>query len=125
MSKEYAKKNNVNIKEISDLNNYSLILPKDSTTARKVLDRYLNNEEINFRYEMVSEKIRKDLATEGLGIAYVMKHLVKEELKTGELIEIKLDRQNNESDIGLATLKDDISSFATKKLIEYILELNK
>lgn len=125
MSKEYAKRNNVNIKELSDLNNYSLILPKESTTARKVLDKYLDNEKINFQYEMVSEKMRKDLATEGLGIAYVMKHLVKEELKTGELLEIKLDRTNNESEIGLATLKEEISSFATKRLVEYILKLNK
>lgn len=124
MSKEYAEKNNVNIKEISDLNNYSLILPKESTSAKKVLDEYTSDYKINSHYEMISEKMRKDFAQEGLGIAYVMKSLVKEELETGELIEININKPNNESKVGLAILKDEISSFATKKLVEYIVKLN-
>ena len=125
MSKEYEIENNVSIKEISDLNNYSLILPKESTSAKKVLDKYLGGQQINSHYEMISEKMRKDLAVEGLGIAYVMKSLVQEEINNGELIEIKINRVNNESKVGLAILKDEISSFATKKLVEYIEKLSK
>lgn len=125
MSKKYAEKNNVNIRGISDLNNYSLILPKESTSAKKILDEYLNNEKITPHYELISEKMRKDLAKEGLGIGFVIKRIVEEELKTGELIEIKLDKPNSISKVGIATLKDEISSFATKKLVEYILKANK
>lgn len=125
MSKEYAEKNNVNIREISDLNNYSLILPKESTSAKKILDEYLNNEKITPHYELISEKMRKDLAKEGLGIGFVIKRIIEDELKTGELVEIKLDKPNSISKVGLATLKDEISSFATKKLVEYILIANK
>ena len=125
MSKEYAEKNNVNIKEVSDLNKYSLILPKESTRAKKVLEKYLENEGINAHYEMTSERMRKDLAIEGLGIAYVMKSLVKEEIDKGELLEVKINKVNNESRVGLAILKDEISSFATKKLVEYIEKSRK
>lgn len=120
-SKKYAKENNIDIKNITDLNKYSLILPKENTTARKVLDKYLNNEQINSHYEMISEEMRKNMVLEGLGIAYVMKHLVQQELTDGELIEIKLNKTHNESIIGVATLKDEISSFATRELVEYIM----
>lgn len=124
MSKEYAENNNVNIKKISDLNNYSLILPKEDTSAKKVLDKYLCGESINPHYEMISEKMRKDFATDALGIAYVMKNLVEDEINKGELIEVKINKDNNESKVGIAILKDEISSFASKKLVEYIVKLN-
>lgn len=124
MSREYYEKNKVDIKKITDLNNYSLILPKESTSAKKVLDEYLNNEKIFPHYEMISERMRKDLVKEGLGIGFVIKRVVEEELKTGELIELKLDKCNSISKVGIATLKDEISSFATKKLVEYILKTN-
>lgn len=123
MSKEFEEKNKVEIKDVSDLNKYSLILPKEESSADKVLKKYFEN--IDSHYELLSENMRKDLAVEGLGIAYVMKSLVEEELKTGELIEIKLGKPNSISKVGIATLKDEISSFATKKLVEYIMEYNK
>ena len=53
-----------------------------------------------------------------------MKQLVNEELKTGKLIEIKLPEKSVKSKIGLVTLKNEISSFATKKLVEYIKDAN-
>ena len=125
MSKKYADMNNVNIKDVSDLNKYSLILPKEDTSAKKVLIKYLDGEQINSHYEMTSEKMRKDLAKDNLGIAYVMRSLVEEEIKNGELIEIKINKINNESRVGIAILKDEISSFATKKLVEYIEKVSK
>ena len=124
MSKEYYEKNNVNINKISDLNKYSLILPKETTSAKKILDDYVNGEKITPHYEMISEKMRKDMAKEGVGIGFVIKRIVEEELKTGDLIEVKLEKNNNISKVGIATLKDEISSFATKKLVEYILKSN-
>ncbi len=124
VSKKYIENNNLDIKEIQDLNNYSLILPRKDTSANKVLNKFLGDIQLNSHYEMTAEKMRKDFAKEGLGIAYVMKKLVEDEIKNGELIEVKIDENNSESKVGIAILKDEISSFATKKLVEYIVKLN-
>lgn len=124
VSPKYTKDNKVEVNKILDLNNYSLILPKEETAARNILNEYTNNEILNYRYEMISEEMRKDFALEGLGIAYVMRNLVKDELKEGKLIEIRLPMKYVESKIGMAVLNDEISSFATKKLTEYIKREN-
>ena len=125
MSKEYAEKNNVEIKDITDLKKYSLILPKDGTSAKKILDEYIGNEKVEPHYEMISERMRLDLAREGVGIAYVIKRIVEKEIETGELIKVELNKTSNVSKVGLAIQKEEISSFATKKLVEYIMDYNK
>lgn len=119
-TKEYLTKNNIKIKNIDDLENYPLIIPMEGSTARNILNSYLNKADINSQYEIVSEDMRKDFAIQGLGIAYVMKCLVEKEINDGKLIEINLNRKEINSKVGVAILKDDVSSFASRKLIEYM-----
>lgn len=119
-TKEYLTKNNIKIKNIDDLENYPLIIPMEGSTARNILNTYLNKADINSQYEIVSEDMRKDFAIQGLGIAYVMKCLVEKEINDGKLIEINLNRKEINSKVGVAILKDDVSSFASRKLIEYM-----
>lgn len=120
VTKEYLTKNNIKIKNIDDLENYPLIIPMEGSTARNILNTYLNKADINSQYEIVSEDMRKDFAIQGLGIAYVMKCLVEKEINDGKLIEINLNRKEINSKVGVAILKDDVSSFASRKLIEYM-----
>ena len=119
-TKEYLIQNNIKIKNIDDLENYPLIIPMEGSTARNILNTYLNKADINSQYEIVSEDMRKDFAIQGLGIAYVMKCLVEKEINDGKLIEINLNRKEINSKVGVAILKDDVSSFASRKLIEYM-----
>ena len=119
-TKEYLIQNNIKIKNIDDLENYPLIIPMEGSTARNILNSYLNKADINSQYEIVSEDMRKDFAIQGLGIAYVMKCLVEKEINDGKLIEINLNRKEINSKVGVAILKDDVSSFASRKLIEYM-----
>ena len=119
-TKEYLIQNNIKIKNIDDLENYPLIIPMEGSTARNILNTYLNKADINSQYEIVSEDMRKDFAIQGLGIAYVMKCLVEKEINDGKLIEINLNKKEINSKVGVAILKDDISSFASRKLIEYM-----
>ena len=119
-TKEYLTKNNIKIKNIDDLENYPLIIPMEGSTARNILNSYLNKADINSQYEIVSEDMRKDFAIQGLGIAYVMKCLIEKEINDGKLIEINLNRKEINSKVGVAILKDDVSSFASRKLIEYM-----
>ena len=120
VEKEYLNKNNIKIKNVEDLEKYPLIIPMEGSTARNILNIYLNKNEVNYRYEIVSEHMRKDFAMQGLGIAYVMKYLVEQEIREGKLIELKLNKKLINSKVGVAILKDNIASFASRKLIEYM-----
>lgn len=120
MTPEYKNKNNVKVNKMEDLNNYSLILPKEGSTARNILNQYLETQLVSWNYETISEEMRKDFAVSNLGIAYVMKSLVRKELEKGELIELKKIKKTSKVKIGIAILKEDISSFATKELVKYM-----
>ena len=61
-TKEYLIQNNIKIKNIDDLENYPLIIPMEGSTARNILNTYLNKADINSQYEIVSEDMRKDFA---------------------------------------------------------------
>ena len=92
-SKNYVVKNK-NMK-IQDLQNYSMILPVERSTPRKQLTNLLKNNEIELKpfitietTEMLIDAVKKDM-----GIGYVMRNAIEEELKTKKLEEIKVDIQ--------------------------------
>ena len=74
-------------------------------------------------YTFVATKeylIQNNIKIKNIEIAYVMKCLVEKEINDGKLIEINLNKKEINSKVGVAILKDDISSFASRKLIEYM-----
>lgn len=119
MSKKYQEKNKVKINNIDDLTKYELIAPRKGTKYRELLDSLYNTEK-HYKYEIMSESLQKKLAKENIGIAFITKDKVKEELENGEFIEIKIKDKMAELPIGIGTLKNEAMNFATKKLIEYI-----
>ena len=58
----------------------------------------------------------------GMGIGFLIKDEVREELVNGDIVEVKLDEARSEGSIGIISLNDEFSTFATKKLIKYIKE---
>ena len=54
------------------------------------------------------------------GVGYVVKEFVIEELKKGDLIELKTKPKIPSRHIGLITKSDIIPSFATNRLIEML-----
>lgn len=119
MSKKYQEKHNVKINGIEDLANYDIIAPRKGTKYRELLDSFGDIKK-EYKYEIMSESLQKKLAKEDIGIAFVVKDIVKQELETGELIEIKIEDKKAEIPIGIGVLKNEIINFSTKKLIEYI-----
>ncbi len=126
MSKEYKKKNNVEIKQISDLNKYDLIISTNGTSYRKILDKNLpENMELNAKYQVMMESFKKELLMDNFGIGFVRKDEIKEELESGLVEIVNVIPNKITSEIGVAILKKDIRSFAAQKLFEIIKEYLK
>ena len=120
MSKKYAEDNKVNIKEIEDFNKYSLIVPKMNSAMGNIFEKKFKGKITNFHYEITTEQIKKELIMKNMGIGFLIKDEIKEELENGQAIEIKLKDLNCDISFCVITLKNDLLGFATKKLIEYI-----
>ena len=119
MSKKYQEDKKVKINKIEDFAKYDLIAPRKGTKYRELLDS-LGNIKEDYKYEIMSENLQKKLAKENIGIAFITKDKVKEELESGELVEVEIKNKKAEISIGVGTLKNEAMNFATKRLIEYI-----
>lgn len=122
MSKKYFEDNNVKISKIEDLNNYSIIIPKKNSAIRNIFDAKFKDKIKNFHFEIAQEQMKKEFIMRDMGIGFLIKDEVKEELENGELVEVQLEEARSEGSIGIVALEDKFSTFATKKLIEYIKE---
>ena len=81
------------IKEIKDLENHPLILPVKGTANRKELEGFFfknNIEPKNIINIHTSEVVISDIKR-NLGIGYLLKDMIKEELKDGTFKEVSID----------------------------------
>jgi len=122
MSKKYFEENKVNISKIEDLNKYSLIIPKANSAVRNIFDQKFKETVTNFHYEVAQEQMKKEFIMRNMGIGFLIKEEIMEELEKGEIVEVEFKEARNNGYIGIIALKDKFSTFATKKLIEYIKE---
>ena len=122
MSKEYSNKNNVKIEKIEDFNNYSLIVPKKNSAIRKIFDDAFKDKINSFHYEIAQEQMKKEFIMRNMGIGFIIRDEVKDEIKNGDVIEIKLEGTNVNGAIGAIVLKDKLATVASKKLLKYMQE---
>lgn len=108
--------------DINDLNNYSLILQRKGSNTRTFLDDFLKKNDIilNSSMDIASYNLMIELVKSGFGIGLATREYIKSELKSGELIELKIKQKMPTRNIAIATLKNTIPSFCTRKLIEII-----
>lgn len=107
---------------LSDLNNYPLILQAKGSNTRCFLDKLGQDNNIIFKphIELTSYSLVSCFAKIGLGIGYVTKDYIKNELDNKELYELKIKEKIPSRYIGIALSKNHIPNFSTKKLIEII-----
>lgn len=122
MSKKYYEENDVNISKLEDLNKYSLIIPKSNSAVRNIFDEKFKESINNFHYEVAQEQMKKEFIMRDMGIGFLIKDEIQEELKKGEIVEVKLEEARNNGYIGIIALNDKFATFATKMLIKYIKE---
>ena len=112
------------LKEVSikDLNNYPLILQAKGSNTREFLDNIARENGVVLKpnIELASYSLVVEFSKIGLGIGYVTKEYIKEEIKNKELYELKLKEKIPSRYIGIALSKNHVPNFSTKKLIEII-----
>lgn len=120
MSKNYKIQNNVKVSKIEDLNNYSLIVPIPESAAGKMFNAKFKNKINNFNYVVTQESMKKEFIMRALGIGFILKDEIKNELESGEIIEIDVPDSQIATSIGIVTLENRYRNYATKKLLEYL-----
>lgn len=108
------------VKSFEDLNNYPLILQKEESNSRKLLDyiAFNNNVKLIPKMEVVSQELITEFTNIGLGIGFVIIDLAKRNFN--DLEELKLNKKIPNINVYLATNKSISLTFASKTFIKYI-----
>lgn len=112
---------------LKELLNKDFIFQKSPSNTRAYLDNFLRskNIEITPKYDVVSFNLVKDMTKIGLGIGYLTKEFISNEIENKELYPIELNPPIPPRFIGLVTLKKNIPSFASRSFINIILSTTK
>lgn len=113
--------NQISIKE---LKNYPIILQTKGSNSRDFIEKIEEDNGIIFNnnIESSSYTLISEFAKIGLGVGICTKEYIENDLNNKTLFEIKLKEKLPERFIAIATLKNQMTSFSTKKLIEIIKE---
>lgn len=113
---------NDNILNFEDLNNYPLILQKEESNSRKLLDYIAlqNNVKLFPKMEVVSQELITEFVNIGLGIGFSTIDLAVKNHKN--LKELEINKKIPNINIYLATNKSISLTFASKMFIKYLKE---
>ncbi len=117
-TKEYLESNNIDINNIEEIQNSYLIMPNPNSNTGTSLLKYFeeNNIAISNYHTVHNNSARYQMVLNGMGIGIGIKSSLKG--KNVVISKIKLPVLN----IGIITQKKEISSYASQKLLEYILK---
>ena len=107
---------------IDELNDYPLILQTKGSNTRIFLDNFAKEKNVILKpnIELASYSLVVDFAKIGLGIGYVTKDYIMDEIKNEELFVLSLKEKIPSRYIGIVLSKNHLPNFSTKKLIEII-----
>ena len=111
---------NDNVKTFDDLNKLPLILQKEETNSRKLLDHIalLNNVKLIPNMEVVSQELITEFTNIGLGVGFSIIDLAKRNFSN--LKELDINKKIPNINIYLATNKNVSLTFASKMFIKYL-----
>lgn len=109
-----------NIIDFKDLNNYPLILQKEESNSRKLLDYIAMQKNVKLipKMEVVSQELITEFVHIGLGIGFSIIDIAKRNYKN--LKELKINKKIPNIEIYLATNKFVSLTFASKMFIKYL-----
>lgn len=109
---------------IKELNNYPLILQDKNSNTRKFLDNFANKYEITLKpkIEIGSYYLVSEFSRIGLGIGYVTKDYIKNNLDNKELFIVPIKEKIPSREIGILLNKNTTPNFSTKELIKIITQ---
>ena len=119
--KKLKKINDILVK-LEEINNYPLILLAKNSNTRTFLNDYFAKSKITLEPEMelASYQLVTKFIEKGLGIGFLTKDFIKQELKNNILKEIPTDFKLPSRYIGLIYLKEKGLSTAAQKFIELL-----
>ena len=108
------------VTNFEDLNNCPLILQKEESNSRKLLDYIAlqNNVKLIPKMEVVSQDLITEFVNIGLGVGFVIIDLAKRNFK--DLEELKINKKIPNINVYLATNKSISLTFASKTFINYL-----
>lgn len=109
---------------IKELNNYPLMLQDKNSNTRKFLDDFANKYEITLKpkIEIGSYYLVSEFSRIGLGIGYVTKNYIKNNLDNKELFIVPIKEKIPSREIGILLNKNTTPNFSTKELIKIITQ---
>lgn len=120
-NKDYFKDNNFSFDE---LNNYPLILQKEESNSRKLLNYIASTYNVSLipKMEVVSQELITEFVHIGLGVGFCIIDLAKRNYPYLE--ELSVNNKIPDISVYLATNKSILLTFASKKFIEYLSNEN-
>lgn len=118
----FISKKPLKITKLEELEELKYILPFENTETFKELKRCFEAKGILLISDMEMDitESRVSAVKKGLGIGYVMKQAVKEELKNGELYEVEIPIKLPKSKINLIYLEGKLTKADKKFINEYL-----
>ena len=115
---------NDDINSFDDLNKYPLILQKEESNSRKLLDHIAlqNNVKLIPKMEVVSQELITEFVSIGLGIGFSIIDLAQRNYSN--LKELNINKKIPNINIFLATNKSVSLTFASKTFINYLKRKN-
>ena len=112
----------IELKQLKDIEKYKLILGLEYTATSQELINLLKQNNVSIKPDMEIDitELKIDATKLGLGLGYVMRDSVKEEIKNKELYEVKLPLKLPESQINLLYLKGQLTNIDKKFIKEYL-----
>ena len=109
-------------KQIVDLEEYNYIMPYERSAIRKNLEKKLkiNNQKLHVVLEVETTELIIDAVKNDVGIGYVVKEAVLEDIEKKELFELKTKYELPELELNLVYINDYITNSSKKIINDYI-----
>ncbi len=104
---------------LKDLSQYPLLMIEENTVARRAFSAYCDTLGVKLTpdTEVASWDLMKKLAAKGMGVGFIPREYCREELASGELIEIKVTPRLPVRGVGIAIAKHVKLSYAMKEFL--------
>ena len=118
----FVSKDEIKIKEAKDLEKYRYINNYDYRSSTLKLNELLKKYDVKIEKAIscTNEEIKVKAAKLRLGIAYVIKDTVKEDLKNHELYEVKVPFELPKTNINLVYMKNRLTKVDKKFIKDYL-----
>ena len=107
---------------LEELTKYPILLQREPSTSRRRFDAFCRENNVSFDVStyIASSTLLEDFAKIGFGIGVATKEYIQRELDQGNVFELSVMKSLPSISFGYYVLKDGITSFSVKKLIELL-----